>query len=114
MIFIKAFIICGIICCISQIIIMNTKLGFQGIMVVLMAAGAILGITGLFEPLAGFGFMGMIITLAAFCTSVYGSFLAVLTTGDFVGLITSIIMVVVIFIIGIFCGVAGKLPPVEK
>lgn len=54
MVFIKAFIVGGIICVLTQILMDNTKLMPGRIMVILVCLGALLGAIGLYEPLVKF------------------------------------------------------------
>ena len=51
MVFIKAFIVGGIICVLTQILMDNTKLMPGRIMVIHVCLGALLGAIGLYEPL---------------------------------------------------------------
>ena len=59
MIYLKAFVVGGLICTLVQIFLDNTKLMPGRVMVLLVIAGVILGAAGLYEPLikwAGFGY----------------------------------------------------------
>ena len=58
MVFIKAFIVGGIICVLTQILMDNTKLMPGRIMVILVCLGALLGAIGLYEPLVKFAQAG--------------------------------------------------------
>lgn len=66
MIFVKAFIIGGAICAGVQIIIDKTKVTPGRIMVGLVCVGAILGMLGIYEPLAEWAGCGATVPLAGF------------------------------------------------
>ena len=51
MIYLKAFVVGGLICTLVQIFLDNTKLMPGRVMVLLVIAGVILGAAGLYEPL---------------------------------------------------------------
>ena len=51
MIYLKAFVVGGLICILVQIFLDNTKLMPGRVMVLLVIAGVILGAAGLYEPL---------------------------------------------------------------
>ena len=51
MIYLKAFVVGGLICTLVQIFLDNTKLMPGRVMVLLVIAGVILGAVGLYEPL---------------------------------------------------------------
>lgn len=66
MIFIKSFVVGGIICAIVQVIINKTKLTSGRIMVGLVCLGVILGAIGLYQPFADWAGCGATVPLLGF------------------------------------------------
>lgn len=66
MIFIKSFVVGGIICAIVQVIINKTKLTPGRIMVGLVCLGVILGAIGLYQPFADWTGCGATVPLLGF------------------------------------------------
>lgn len=64
--YIKAFVIGGIICVLSQILMDNTKLMPGRVMVILVCTGVLLGAVGLYEPLLDFAGAGASVPLTGF------------------------------------------------
>ena len=70
MIYLKAFVVGGLICTLVQIFLDNTKLMPGRVMVLLVIAGVILGAAGLYEPLikwAGCGAVSRCLDLDITC-----------------------------------------------
>ena len=66
MIFLKAFIVGGLICVVGQILIDKTKLTPGRILVLYVVTGVVLGALGLFEPLEIFAGSGATVPLLGF------------------------------------------------
>lgn len=66
MIFLKAFIVGGLICVIGQILIDKTKLTPARILVTFVVAGVVLTAVGLYEPLIDFAGAGATVPLTGF------------------------------------------------
>ncbi len=66
MIFLKAFIIGGLICVVGQVLIDNTKLTPGRILVGFVVAGVILSAAGLYAPLKEFAGAGATVPLTGF------------------------------------------------
>ncbi len=66
MIFLKAFLIGGIICVIGQLLIDLTKLTPARILVTFVVLGVILGALGLYEPIVNFAGAGATVPLTGF------------------------------------------------
>ena len=64
--YIKAFIIGGIICALTQILLDRTKLMPGRIMVLLVCLGAVSGFAGLYQPLQDFAGAGASVPLCGF------------------------------------------------
>lgn len=64
--FVKAFVVGGGICALTQILLDRTKLMPGRIMVFLVCLGSILGATGLFEPFQEFAGAGASVPLLGF------------------------------------------------
>ena len=66
MIFLKAFIVGGLICVVGQILIDKTKLTPGRILVLYVVTGVVLGASGVFEPLEKFAGSGATVPLLGF------------------------------------------------
>lgn len=66
MIYLKAFLIGGLICAVVQILMEKTKLLPGRIMVLLVCLGVILSFVGIFEPFAEFAGAGATVPLIGF------------------------------------------------
>ena len=66
MIFLKAFIVGGLICVVGQILIDKTKLTPGRILVMYVVTGVVLGALGLFAPLEKFAGAGATVPLLGF------------------------------------------------
>ena len=66
MIYLKAFVVGGLICTLVQIFLDNTKLMPGRVMVLLVIAGVILGAAGLYEPLIKWAGCGARVPLSGF------------------------------------------------
>lgn len=64
--YIKAFVIGGIICVLSQILMDNTKLMPGRVMVILVCTGVVLGAIGIYEPFLDFAGAGASVPLTGF------------------------------------------------
>ena len=70
MIFLKAFLVGGLICAVGQILIDWTKLTPARILVLFVTLGVLLGAIGLYEPLVKWAGMGASVPLTGFGLSV--------------------------------------------
>ena len=66
MVYLKAFIVGGIICTLVQIFLDNTRLMPGRVMVLLVIAGVILGAVGIYEPLMQWAGCGASVPLSGF------------------------------------------------
>jgi len=66
LIFLKAFIVGGLICVVGQILIDKTKLTPGRILVLYVVTGVVLGALGVFEPLEKFAGSGATVPLLGF------------------------------------------------
>ena len=64
--FIKAFVVGGLICCVGQALIMNTKLTNARILVIFVVSGVFLTALGLYKPLVDFAGAGATVPLTGF------------------------------------------------
>ena len=64
--YIKAFLVGGVICSLVQILMEKTKLMPGRIMVMLVVAGSILGMVGIYEPFAEWAGAGATVPLLGF------------------------------------------------
>ena len=54
--FVKAFVVGGLICCVGQALLMHTGLTSARILVLFVVAGVVLTALGVYKPLTGFGY----------------------------------------------------------
>lgn len=71
MIYINAFLLCGLICLIGQIILDNTKLTPGHITAMFVVIGAILSFLGVYEMLRDFSLVGSSIPITSFGNALY-------------------------------------------
>ncbi len=64
--YVKAFIVGGILCAIGQVLLLKTALTSSRILVGYVTVGVILGALGLYEPLADFAGAGATVPLTGF------------------------------------------------
>ena len=88
MIFVKAFIIGGLICAIGQVLIDKTKLTVGRILVGYVVAGVILGAFGLFDPLEKFAGAGATVPLLGFGASLAKGTKEVIAQDGWIGILT--------------------------
>ena len=88
MIFIKAFVVGGLICVIGQILLDKTKLTAGRILVLYVVAGVFLGAIGLFEPLEKFAECGATVPLLGFGAALVKGTKEVIDTDGAMGIIT--------------------------
>ena len=84
--YLKAFVVGGIICVLTQILMEKTRLMPGRIMVILVTTGTVLGAIGLYEPLVQFAGAGASVPLTGFGNVLWkGMKMAVYNSG-FLGL----------------------------
>ena len=66
MMYVKAFVVGGLICAIGQMLIMKTKLTSARILVGYVTAGVILGALGIYKPIIDFAGAGATVPLLGF------------------------------------------------
>ena len=86
MVFIKAFVIGGIICALTQILMEKTKLMPGRIMVLLVTLGTVLGAVGLYEPFAEFAGAGATVPLLGFGNVLWKGVREAVDANGFLGL----------------------------
>ncbi len=113
MIFLKAFIIGGLICVIGQLLIDLTKLTPAKILVSFVVLGVILGGLGLYEPLVDFAGAGATIPLTGFGNALAKGVKEAIQNDGAVGIITGGISacaagVTVAILSGLIVAILGK------
>ena len=88
MIFIKAFVVGGLICVIGQILLDKTKLTAGRILVLYVVAGVFLGAIGLFEPLEKFAECGATVPLLGFGAALVKGTKEIIDADGAMGIIT--------------------------
>lgn len=88
MVYIKAFIVGGIICAITQVFIDKTKLMPGRIMVGLVVIGTLLGAAGWYDKLIEFGGAGASVPLCSFGNSLWKGVRDAVDEKGFIGIFT--------------------------
>ena len=88
MMFLKAFLIGGIICVIGQILIDKTKLTAGRILVGFVVAGVVIGALGWFEPLEKFAGAGATVPLLGFGAALVKGTKEVIDQDGWIGILT--------------------------
>lgn len=86
MVFIKAFVIGGMICALTQILMEKTRLMPGRIMVLLVTLGTFLGSVGLYEPFAEFAGAGATVPLLGFGNVLWKGVREAVDANGFLGL----------------------------
>ena len=86
MVFIKAFVIGGMICALTQILMEKTKLMPGRIMVLLVCSGVVLGAVGLYEPILEFAGAGASVPLLGFGNVLWKGIKQAVDESGFLGL----------------------------
>lgn len=88
MMFLKAFIVGGLICVIGQILIDNTKLTPARILVLFVCLGVVFGAFGIYDKLVDFAGAGATIPLTGFGNSLANGVKEAVREQGFIGVIT--------------------------
>lgn len=107
--FLLAGLIAGVIAFVGQIVFSNTKLGPVKFFMVVISIGAILGGLGFMSLLNKMGQAGVAIMTISPGDLFYGSWLGIISVGDFSTFIVLITLLIGCFGAGIICGVLGKI-----
>ena len=86
MVFVKAFVIGGLICAEEQILMEKTKLMPGRIMVLLVCSGVVLGAVGLYEPILEFAGAGASVPLLGFGNVLWKGIKQAVDESGFLGL----------------------------
>lgn len=86
MVFLKAFVIGGIICVLAQILMEKTKMMPGRIMVLLVCLGVVLGALGLYEPFLDFAGAGASVPLLGFGNVLWKGVKEAVNSNGFMGL----------------------------
>ena len=86
MVFIKAFIVGGLICALVQILMEKTKMMPGRIMVLLVCSGVVLGAIGLYEPFLQFAGAGASVPLLGFGNVLWKGMRQAVEADGFLGL----------------------------
>lgn len=88
MIFLKAFLVGGLICVIGQLLIDLTKLTPARILVIFVCTGVLLGGIGVYQPLVEFAGAGATVPLTGFGNSLARGVKQAIQENGFLGVIT--------------------------
>ena len=91
MIYINAFILCGLISLIGQIILDNTKLTPGHITSMFVVLGAVLSFFGLYENLREYSLVGSSIPITSFGNALYQAALAGYNQAGFIGMFNNLL-----------------------
>jgi stage V sporulation protein AE len=86
MVFVKAFIVGGIICALTQILMEKTKMMPGRIMVLLVCLGAVLGAIGVYQPFTDFAGAGASVPLLGFGNTLWKGVKEAVDAKGFLGL----------------------------
>jgi stage V sporulation protein AE len=86
MVFVKAFIVGGIICALTQILMEKTKMMPGRIMVLLVCLGAVLGAIGIYQPFTDFAGAGASVPLLGFGNTLWKGVKEAVDAKGFLGL----------------------------
>lgn len=84
--YLKAFVVGGIICVLTQILMEKTRLMPGRIMVILVTTGTVLGALGLYEPLVQFAGAGASVPLTGFGNVLWKGMKMAVDNSGFLGL----------------------------
>lgn len=84
--YLKAFVVGGIICVLTQILMEKTRLMLGRIMVILVTTGTVLGAIGLYEPLVQFAGAGASVPLTGFGNVLWKGMKMAVDNSGFLGL----------------------------
>ena len=84
--YLKAFVVGGIICVLTQILMEKTRLMPGRIMVILVTTGTVLGAIGLYEPLVQFAGAGASVPLTGFGNVLWKGMKMAVDISGFLGL----------------------------
>ena len=88
MIFLKAFVVGGLICVVGQILIDKTKLTPGRILVGFVVAGVVIGALGWFEPMKNFAGSGVTVPLLGFGGALAEGTKEVIDKDGWIGILT--------------------------
>ena len=91
MIYLNAFLLCGIICLIGQIILDNTKLTPGHITTIFVIAGAILSCLGLYDYLRDYSLMGSSVPITSFGNALYQAAYTGFLENGFIGMFNNLL-----------------------
>lgn len=84
--YLKAFVVGGIICVLTQILMEKTRLMPGRIMVILVTTGTVIGAIGLYEPLVQFAGAGASVPLTGFGNVLWKGMKMAVDNSGFLGL----------------------------
>ena len=84
--YLKAFVVGGVICVLTQILMEKTRLMPGRIMVILVTTGTVLGAIGLYEPLVQFAGAGASVPLTGFGNVLWKGMKMAVDNSGFLGL----------------------------
>lgn len=91
MIYLNAFLVCGIISMIGQIILDNTKLTPGHITSIFVCIGAILSFLGIYEIIRDYSLVGSSIPITSFGNALYQAALEGFKENGFIGMFNNIL-----------------------
>lgn len=91
MIYVKSFLVCGLICLIGQIILDNSKLTPGHITSIFVVLGAFISFLGLYDNLKDISVVGSSLPITSFGNSLYQSALEGYNNNGFIGIFDSIL-----------------------
>lgn len=91
MIYIKAFLLCGVISLIGQIILDNTKLTPGHVTSLFVILGAVMSFFGIYDILKDFSLVGSSVPITSFGASLYKAAVEGYQTSGFIGMFANLL-----------------------
>jgi stage V sporulation protein AE len=93
MMYVKAFLVGGLICMVAQMVLDNSKLSPAHVLVGLTVIGGILGGMGLYEPLIKFAGAGATVPISSFGNSLVKGLIPALEKDGMIGVLSGMFQI---------------------
>lgn len=104
MIFVKAFILGGILCVIGQLFYRLTKFSVPTVLSIALAAGGLITALGWMTQIVGWGDAGMILMIIDSGEAAYWWMTDILTTGSFASCAQHVVLLLCVFVFSALIG----------
>jgi stage V sporulation protein AE len=93
MMYLKAFLVGGLICMVAQIVLDNSKLSPAHVLVGLTVIGGLLGGVGLYDPLIQFAGAGATVPISSFGNALVKGLIPALEKDGFIGVLSGMFQI---------------------